>query len=187
MLLIYAIGFPLVIFIILFRNRKKLNDKKVISYFLLLYQGLKHERYYWELVNTFRKFSLLLIHVLLSDDSKVIKSLLGSVILFLASVVQGRLKPFKIGAVSDLEHREMISSILTLYGGLIFVQESNELQFLSVVIFVMVVVLNMRFWSMWIFCVLCVYRKYKYIEMTIEWVKKALCIRIGEVRFKLNY
>lgn len=152
MLIVYAIGFPVIIFIILYRIRNKLNDPKVISHFLLLYQGLRHERYYWELVNTFRKFALLSLHVLVPNDLKILKSLLGSIVLFLASVVQGRLKPFKIGAVSDLEHREMISSILTLYGGIIFVQELSKLQFLSVVIFLMVVILNLRFWVMWIFC-----------------------------------
>ena len=151
MLIIYALGFPFAIFIILYRNRNNLNDPKVLSYFLLLYQGLRHERYYWELVNTFRKFALLSIQVFVTDEFKVIKSLLGSLILFLASVIQARQKPFKITAVSDLEHREMISSILTLYGGIIFVQEPNDLQFLSIVIFVMVVITNLRFWIMWIF------------------------------------
>ena len=39
----------------------------------------------------------------------------------------------------------MISSILTIYGGLIFVQEDNNLSFLRVTIFVGIVIANLRF------------------------------------------
>ena len=182
MLIIYAIGFPVAIFIILYANRSRLNDPKVLSYFILLYQGLRSERYYWELVNTFRKFVLLSLQVFIPNNFKVVKSLIGSIVLFLSSVIQARFKPFKIGAVSELEHREMISSILTLYGGIIFVQEPNELQFLSIIIFVLVVIMNLRFWSLWIFWTLCVYRKHKIIEKFLQWAKKSFCIKIAEVR-----
>jgi hypothetical protein len=135
MLIIYVAGFPISIIVILFKYKNKLADPKVLTYFLLLYQGLKHERFYWEIVNTFRKTSLLTMHVFITDDFKIIKALLGSFVLFTCSIIQIRLKPYKIDVVTVLEHREMISSILTLYGGLIFVQEDQSLQFLHVVIF----------------------------------------------------
>jgi len=151
MLVIYAIGYPVTVFIILFIIRNKLNQPKVLSYFILLYQGLRQERYYWELVNTFRKFLLLSLHVFIPDTDKVLKSMFGSFILFSTSLLQGRLKPFKIEAVSDLEHKEMIASILTLYGGIVFVQDSDGLQVLSLIIFIMISILNIRFWVMWIF------------------------------------
>jgi hypothetical protein len=137
MIILYVAGFPIVCFVILFKNRKKLAEPQVVKYFLLLYQGVKHERYYWEFVNTFRKTSLLTLHVFITDDLKIMKALLGSLVLFTISILQIRLKPYKIGVITDLEHREMISSMFTLYGGLIFVQEEKEehLQFLQVVIF----------------------------------------------------
>jgi hypothetical protein len=135
MIILYVAGFPIVCFVILFKNRKKLAEPQVVKYFLLLYQGVKHERYYWELVNTFRKTSLLTLHVFITDDLKIIKALLGSFVLFTCSIVQIRIRPYKIGVITDLEHREMISSVFTLYGGLIFVQEDEHLQFLQIVIF----------------------------------------------------
>lgn len=75
MLILYVAGFPFAVLLILVKNRKKLNEPQVLRYFLLLYQGLKHERYYWELVNTFRKFILLFLHVFIVDDFKVIKAM----------------------------------------------------------------------------------------------------------------
>jgi hypothetical protein len=94
--------------------------------------------------------------------------------------MQARLKPFKIDVVTDLEHREMLSSMLTLYGGLIFVQEDQSLQFLHVMMFIMVVIMNIRFWILWIFCVLCVYKRFHYIDILSNWMKRSFCIDVSE-------
>ena len=71
----------------------------------------------------------------------------------------------------------MISSILTIYGGLIFVQEDNNLSFLRVTIFVGIVIANLRFILMWIFLVATVYKRYKYLDRFSYWMKKAFCIQ----------
>jgi len=85
------------------------------------------------------------------DERKIFKALFGSVILFVTSIIQARRRPFKIGTISDLENREMMSSILTLYGGLVFVQEDGGLQALHIIIFILIVIMNTRFWILWIF------------------------------------
>jgi hypothetical protein len=55
MIIFYVFGCPIVAFVILYKNRNRLDDPKVLRYIILLYQGLRHEVYYWELVNTLRK------------------------------------------------------------------------------------------------------------------------------------
>ena len=55
MLIFYVFGCPMIALAILFKNRNRLDQPEVLKYIILLYQGLKHERYYWELVNTLRK------------------------------------------------------------------------------------------------------------------------------------
>ena len=181
MIIIYVIGFPFIVFWILYKNRKKLNNPEVLRHYLLLYQGVRHEKYYWELVNTFRKILLLILHVFISDKLRIIKALMGSSILFITSIVQAREKPYKIKIITSLEHREMISSMLTLYGGLIFVQEDNELLFLHIVTFALIVALNARFLFLWLFWVLWVYRKYTLIEKILNWMKKAFWIALNNV------
>jgi hypothetical protein len=151
MLIFYVIGFPLVGSILLIKNRKKLHEPEVIQYILLLYQGLKQDRFYWEFANTTRKVALLCLHVFISDELKALKVLFGSLVLFSFSIFQGRLRPYKIDVVTDLEHREMLASMLTLYGGLIFIQDDGELRFMHIVIFVLIAILNARFWILWIF------------------------------------
>ena len=63
-LIIWAAGCPILVFIILFKNRKSLQEKYMQNYFLMLYQGLKDNVFYWELVNTLRKVILVSINVL---------------------------------------------------------------------------------------------------------------------------
>ena len=75
----------------------------------------------------------------------------------------------------------MVSSILTIYGGLIFVQEDNQLSYLRIIIFVGIIIANCRFIIMWIFLVATVYKRYRYISKFAYWVKRAFWIYISEV------
>ena len=59
MILIWGIGIPVSALIIMVKLRKKLDSWDVQKYLLMLYQGLKLDRFYWELINTVRKCLLL--------------------------------------------------------------------------------------------------------------------------------
>ena len=67
MLVIWVVGLPLLALGIITKYRKHLEDEKMKKYFLILYQGLKPQTYYWEFLNTFRKFLILVINVTLSS------------------------------------------------------------------------------------------------------------------------
>ena len=67
MLLIWVIGFPVAGFVLLFMNRKRLNERKVKEKYLMLYQGLRDQTFYWEFLNTGRKVMLVSVNVIMSD------------------------------------------------------------------------------------------------------------------------
>ena len=69
MLLIWSIGIPLTAFMILFKNKNNLEETEVKKYYLMIYQGFKTNRYYWEFVNTIRKVGILSVNVFLSTQS----------------------------------------------------------------------------------------------------------------------
>jgi hypothetical protein len=102
MIIIYVVGFPVVAFIILFKSRHHLKNATVVRYIILLYQGLKQEVYYWELVNTLRKVLLLSYHVFIPDTLRIMKALFGVVTMFIISLLQARIKPFKIDIITAL-------------------------------------------------------------------------------------
>ena len=68
-LVVWVFGCPLIAFIILTKKRHHLDDWSVKKYFLVIYQGLRKETYYWEFVNMFRKFLILSISSLLNSYS----------------------------------------------------------------------------------------------------------------------
>jgi hypothetical protein len=96
-----VIGSPVAAFLILYINRNRLDKPEVLKYIILFYQGLKHDNYYWELVNTLRKVLLLSYHVFVPDDLKIMKALFGVLTMFLIYLVQARLQPFKINVIPN--------------------------------------------------------------------------------------
>lgn len=194
MLIFYVVGCPVAAFIILYTNRNQLDKPEVLKYIILLYQGLKHEMFYWELVNTLRKCLLLSFHVFIPDTLKTMKALFGVLTMFVISLAQSRLKPFKIEVISTLgkspsnlvENREMVASLLTLYGGLIFSQKEQELSLLSIIFFILIILANCRFLILWIFWVSTVYKNKKVAELFGKWIKRAFCIKVNEVWYQLS-
>ena len=102
MAIIYSISLPIWALTILVKNRDRLSDPNVLQYYILLYQGLNHNIYYWELINTCRKSSLLLLQAFIPRTYTATKILIGSSLIFWLSVIQARQKPFKIGIISSL-------------------------------------------------------------------------------------
>lgn len=125
MLIIYVIGCPLAALTILFVNRNRLDKPEALRYILLLYQGLKHSCFYWELVNTARKCLLLGLHVFIPDSLRVMKALFGVLTLFILSLLQARLKPFKISVINTLGKLLMTNVYRTQRNG---IQFSNSLR-----------------------------------------------------------
>ena len=68
-LVVWVFGCPLIAFLILTKERNHLDDWRVKKYFLVIYQGLRKDTYYWEFVNTFRKFLILAISALMNSLS----------------------------------------------------------------------------------------------------------------------
>jgi len=100
MVCVYIIPVPILAFIVLYTNRRRLNDPEVAQYILLLYQGVRTNRYYWELVNTARKVALLVIHIFVSAEMKLYKALYGCLVLYLMTMAQQRMRPYKVGLVN---------------------------------------------------------------------------------------
>ena len=184
MLVVYVISLPIIALLILYIFRKKLNEQHVITYILLLYQGLSPKRYYWELVNTFRKVCLLGLHVFLPNDMALYKALVGVFILFAISILQARLQPYKIILINQLEYREMMASVVTLYSGVIYIQETDghpEIGIFQVVFFAFVIITNARFVILWIYALAWVYRRKKYVDRIASWYKNAFCLKVSHV------
>jgi hypothetical protein len=158
MLIIWGFGIPLAAFGILFRNRKRLDDIEVRKYYLMIYQGFKNDRFYWEFVNTARKVMILSINVFLSTESLFYRVLSIIILLVFFFRLQLRLVPYKYYLNNVLERAEITAGAFTLFGGMLFISEEDEVAVFNVVTFVAILSVNFYFITFWLYCMLCTFK-----------------------------
>jgi len=66
MLLVWVMGAPIAGFVVLYKNRHRLKDPMFFAKYRMIYQGFKHQFFYWEVVNTLRKTFLVITNVFLN-------------------------------------------------------------------------------------------------------------------------
>lgn len=101
-------------------KRKKAEDPKFMQYFILLYQGYKVNIIYWEFINIIRKIILVVILSVIPYNLIYYKGMLAFLSVLIFWRFQKWLQPYKKSQFNQLEEREMICSILTIYCILIF-------------------------------------------------------------------
>lgn len=72
-IIVWVFGTPIITLIYLTKHRKQLEDWSIKKYFMIIYQGLRSEMYYWEFVNILRKFLILAINVFAYSTSINVK------------------------------------------------------------------------------------------------------------------
>jgi hypothetical protein len=145
-LVVYVIGAPLLALILIAKNIRKSPQNKIRQYFLIFYQGLKHDKFYWEFVNTLRKV-FLVFFLLLSGYSQV---LLSTALLVASARLQIKLKPYKNMENSKIELMAITAGIVVLLSSLVFQQEES-IGFLNVIAIIFVIVVNLIFIFEWLY------------------------------------
>ena len=83
-IMVWILGFPLFIFVILLKNKKNLDNKDNIIKYGMFYVGLTDESFYWEIiVLNIRKVLFIVISVSMSPDNRIMQVLLCFTCLYL--------------------------------------------------------------------------------------------------------
>lgn len=136
----------------LFRHRKSLDETHVQRYLLILYQGLKNKVFYWELVNTIRKILMISVNVLMSTQPLIYSATTAVIILVILLRIQIRLQPYKLDYNNKLEIEAVITGTATLFAGVLFITENDEFAELVLVILMIVIMFNIKFFLLWLLC-----------------------------------
>ena len=102
---------------------------------MILYQGLKEDKFYWEFVNTLRKFLILSVFGMLSSISLRLGIIIGVIIMTAIMRLQQYLNPYKNEENNYIEIIAIEAAIVTIVAALIFLQE-NSIEILNVCILV---------------------------------------------------
>ena len=151
MIIFWVIGCPLAVSIILFKNRKNLNESRIQRYLLLLYQGLKEKWFYWELVNTLRKILMVAINVFLSTMPLIFSATTAVLVLVALIRIQIRLKPYKNELNNELEIDSMVTGTATLFWGVLFISDDNKFAAIVLAILIVLILINVKFLFHWWF------------------------------------
>lgn len=155
MLILWVIGAPVLVLIILIKNRKNLQEDYMRKYFLILYQGLRPQTFYWEFVNTTRKIIMPLFNVLLSRVEVLYRTLIAVFLLTIMFRIQIRVKPYRIEANNQIEILAVLSGMVTIFWAVLFIDqiEGNEVKsvtFLKLFSLVVIFLVNAYFILRWI-------------------------------------
>ena len=154
-LVFWIIGAPILMYINLYKNKKKLEEEYMTSYFLILYQGYRQEVYYWEFVNTIRKIFIMTFDTILSTSSRFYAILLSFIFIILTIRLQIKLKPYKNDANNNLEVRAIGVNAVTIYCGILFDQShDNKVSSLVNIAFIILVIANSIFLLEWTYMLL---------------------------------
>ena len=144
----------------------------------MLYQGLKRKHYYWEIVNNFRKISIVCINVFLALYPDYIKAIYAMLVLAIIFKLQETLQPYEIPVFNWIEQREQIASIITFYAGLYFVKADVSVGFKYIIITI-VICINVWFWVLWSYVALTTF-KYKITIRICKVLRRLVCRKIND-------
>ncbi|CAI2360923.1 unnamed protein product [Moneuplotes crassus] len=170
-LIIWVISCPIISIVFLYLSHAKTGHEKIKSYFLILYQGLKPEAFYWELVNTLRKIAILLTLLF----QKTVSINLSLMILIVTARVQVYLKPYKNHEHSKIEFLAIMAGVCTITAALVYSQDKQN-EVLNVFVLLSVISFNLKFIIEWLFLLLLTYRdKHNSLKSLTTFFGKILC------------
>ena len=168
-IIIWVISLPLFGLILLSRHIKDEGHNNVKEYFLILYQGLKPDKFYWEFLNTFRK--IVMISLLLLDVN--IQIVFTTTLLIIMARVLIMLKPYKRMENNNIEIHAMLTLAITILSTLVFIKE-DENDILSTFTLFVVLFLNINFLLRWILLLTKLYKDKSRIAMLVSYVLSSL-------------
>eukprot|EP00347_Sterkiella_histriomuscorum_P023122 403335861 len=152
-IILWVVGIPIVSFLYLKRNQQRLDDPIFFEKYKMIYQGLKRKYFYWEYANILRKVFLISVNVFLNLYPNIFKALLSLLTLSIFLRIQSNIQPYKNPVINQLESREIMTSLITFFGALYFVnyEISDTIQLL---VFIIIVLVNCWFLALCGYCML---------------------------------
>ena len=181
-----AIGFPILVvwviltpisaLVILSTNIRKDESNKIKQYMLILYQGLKQNRYYWEFVNSLRKVLILMSFSLFIAFAPFYRLMSAIIVLWITLRIQIYLNPYKDDKNNDIEILAILAGTLTLYSGLVFTSEDGQNSLVNAFILVFVMLYNLVFIIKWTYLfILCMSERYWIFQQILLLIKILAC------------
>lgn len=149
-LIIWCISVPVLLVILLYKNRSKLDNISNKLMFGFLYKGFKKEIFFWEFIILLKEVLIISCSVFLKNISVPIQALAVFIIIFASFVLQQRLHPYTYVQLNQMEIRSIAVSAVTIYAGMFFLTGDLS-EGAKILLFVLMVLANTTFFIYWIY------------------------------------
>ena len=166
-LVIWGFGIPLIAWLILARNKNELGNLYTREKYGFLYNGYKKKYYFWEIVNMYRKTSIIFISVFLGIAGVITQAFVVFLVLIIFLYLNVKIKPYAFEDLNDMETFSILTSMITVYCGLYYLSDQPEIYSSSdssvasadnglrlnntakLILFMMILLSNMAFFTYW--------------------------------------
>lgn len=122
-IIVWGLGIPLFAFILMFRDRHKLQEIETKEKFGFLYNGYQTDLFYWEIVIMYRKIGMIFIAVFITPQGVIAQAMLVFLLMIAFLIVNLKKKPYVSIALNDLETMSLITSAISIYCGIFFISD----------------------------------------------------------------
>eukprot|EP00347_Sterkiella_histriomuscorum_P013557 403364259 len=181
-IVIWSILFPTFIYTRLRSIQKDLDSTENLQQYGVFYIGLSDKYCYWEvIVINFKKFLFIIASIFIPQSNQSVKALVGIITLYFQAQLSKSYNPYIDPIFNKLEFHASYASILTLYGGMFFINnEARQNEDLLTALFVFILAYNVYFICLWtISFIACLVRVHKEKLIKIGIFKKILA-KVGD-------
>ena len=149
-LVVWVIGMPLFIFVVLESHRREKHNDKVRFRYGMLMEGYEDAYFYWESVIASRKMMVIGVSVFMSSFTVDIQAYVGIGIVILFMTMHISANPYNSKVLDQMEKYALLTAFATLYIGLLFYisqQDGVDNSTLVIVGSVSIVALNFLYLS----------------------------------------
>ncbi|CDW71354.1 UNKNOWN [Stylonychia lemnae] len=179
-IIVWGLGIPAFALLMMYQVSNNLSSIDSKERYGFLFRGYKEEFYFWEILNMYRKMTLIFIAVFVKNIGVIAQALIVFVILIVQVysmfkkcsyrflIVNLKKKPYITIELNNLELLSLVTSMITVYCGLFFIadkpadwiKENPEYSQGSIalsdssmlVLFIIIVIANLIFLVYWLFC-----------------------------------
>lgn len=99
----WGLGIPLVIYVLMSKEKDQLDTPGALYRFGFLYNGYKRDNYFWEIIIMYRKITCLVVSVFLGSQGIIVQALVLLILLVFFMLLNDAKRPFGSRALNETE------------------------------------------------------------------------------------
>ena len=147
-IIIWGIGTPTLLLLVMIKNRKKITTIKNKLRFGFLFNGYRKKTFYWEFVILYRKILIICLIVFAANYSTQVKALTVLFLLLISFWWQHEIRPFNYKHLNRMESLSILVATVTIYCGLYYLTRHLD-EPTKMLFFIMMVFANIAFIGYW--------------------------------------